>query len=314
MKKLRLNLQYFAEGGGDGAGTSAAGAEGASEGQLVTEVSSQKSGRKSNPLANVQYGIQDNPQVDNVGDTFVSTKQAEDRATEFENMIRGDYKQEFDNRVQNIINKRFANAKETEAQMKTLKPMLDMLSQKYGTDPADYAGLSKAIQNDDSYYEKEALEKGLTVKQLKEWKQMERDNQALVQAQQEAQARQQSEQIYAGWQNEVEEFNNKYGMQIDFATEAENKDFCAILKNGGSVESAYKAIHFDEMVGGAMQFTAKTVQQKMVNSMQARAKRPSENGISSRASSVVKTDVHSLTREDRREIMRRAERGDLIQF
>ena len=124
-----FNLQLFGEGGGDGAGdgTGAFGSDSANVvGESVSQVDSGKRiGRKSNPLANVRYGIQDSPQVDNVdyGDaktpeTIVSTKQSEDRATAFENLIKGEYKAEFDQRVQNIINKRFGENKRADEQMK----------------------------------------------------------------------------------------------------------------------------------------------------------------------------------------------------
>ena len=189
-----------------------------------------------------------------------------------------------------------------------------MLSNKYGTDANDYESLAKAIQDDDAYYEDEALKKGLSVKQLKEMKQLERDNAQLREAQIQAQKMQQSQQIYSQWMQQTDEFNTKYGMNIDFATEAENPDFSSILKSGGSVEAAYKAVHFDDMVGGAMFKTAQTVTQKMANNLQAKANRPTENGISSRASAVTKTDVNSLTKADRKEILRRVERGERISF
>jgi hypothetical protein len=107
----------------------------------------------------------------------------------FENLIKGEYKSEFDARVQNIINKRFGKVQQTEEQMKSLQPVLDMLSQKYGVDKGDFDSLSKAIQDDDAYYEDEALQKGLSVKQLKEMKKLERENENLRKAQEEAKAK-----------------------------------------------------------------------------------------------------------------------------
>lgn len=325
MNNKFLNLQLFGEGGGDGSGDGS-GAFGSVSGEAVGESvtqldSGKRTGRKSNPLANVQYGKQGTPQVDNVdtgdgktSETIVTTKQSEDRATEFENLIKGEYKAEFDQRVHNIINKRFGETKRSDEQMKQLKPMLDMLSNKYGTDADDFESLVKAIQDDDAYYEDEAIKKGLTVKQLKEMKQLERDNESLRQAQAEAQRKQQSQEIFSKWMQQTDEFNSKYGMNIDFAVEAENPDFSAILKNGGSVEAAYNAVHFNEMMGGAMYKTAQSVTQKMANNIQSRAQRPAENGISSRATAVTKTDVNSLSRRDREEIERRVARGEKIVF
>ena len=320
MKFLNFNLQWFGEGGGDGgADTGAIG--GTAEATSVGETDAPKrTGRRNNPLADVKYGkqvLQDDNVADSQGktpETMVTTKSSEQKATDFENLIKGEYKSEFDARVQNIINKRFGKAQQSEEQMKSLQPVLDMLSQKYGVDKGDLEGLSKAIQDDDAYYEEEALKKGLSVKQLKEMKKLERENEGLRRAQEEAQAKQQSQQIFSKWMQQTEEFNTKYGMNIDFGVEAMNPDFSAILKNGGSVESAYKAVHFDEMMGGAMFKTAQTVTEKMANQLQSKASRPLENGVSSRATATVKADVNKLTKADREEIERRAARGEIITF
>lgn len=313
-----FNLQLFGEGGGDGASASSGAAAESVSGTAEQPVSEVGSRKAKGSLSDVKYGIQE----DSVGEgtaptkneTITTTKQSEDRATQFENLIKGEYKAEFDSRVQNIINKRFGETKKTEAQIKEMQPILQMLSQKYGSDASDIKALAKAIQDDDSYYEDEAISKGLSVSQLKEMKKLERDNAELREAQMEAQRRQQSQEIYSRWVRETEDFNTKYGMNIDFGIEAENPDFAAILKNGGSVEAAYNAVHFHEMMGGAMYKTAQTVKEQMANNLQAKSARPAENGISSRASAITKTDVNSLTLADRLEIEKRVARGEKIRF
>lgn len=309
-----FNLQLFGEGGGDGAGASSGAAAGSVSGSAempVNEVGTQKKGS----LSNVKYGIQDDEgTAPSKADVSTTTKQKEDRTTAFENLIKGEYKSEFDARVQGIINKRFSESKAQEAQIKDMQPILKMLSDKYGADASDIKALAKAIENDDSYYEDEAISKGLSVKQLKEMKQLERDNAELRAAQEEAMNRQKSEKIFSDWMHQTEEFNSKYGMNIDFGAEAENPDFAAILKNGGSVEAAYNAVHFHEMMGGAMYKTAQTVKEQMANNLQAKASRPAENGISSRATAITKTDVNSLTLADRLEIEKRVARGEKIRF
>ena len=94
----------------------------------------------------------------------------------------------------------------------------------------------------------------------------------------------------------------------------ENPDFVKLLQMGISVDSAYKAIHMDEMIGGAMAKTASTVREKMSNAIQSRQARPAENGINQTTSKVFKTDVTKLTRQDREEIERRVMRGEHISF
>ncbi len=321
MDLFKINLQLFGEGGGDGAG----GADGASsvggeaEGQSVSEVDSRRKGRRSNPLANVRYGIQDEEQqiagaADGKADTHVTTKTNEEKSTEFENLIKGEYKEFFDQRVHDIINNRFKNQRENDEQIQKMQPILEMLASKYGADITDVDAISKAIQEDDSYYEDEALKRGLSVKQLKEMKKLERENNELRTMREQIERQQTNERINAQWLEQTNALNAKYGLNVDFSNEIQNPDFRAILGNGGSIEAAYMATHFDEMLGGAMAQTAQAVTQKMANNIQSRSARPSENGISSRATVTTKTDVKSLTRKDREEIERRAARGEIIRF
>ena len=163
----KLNLQLFAEGGaaaGAGAGGGGTGAEGAT-GVSASVPGLQTKGVK-NPLANVKYGIQDDAQTANV-----QTKSTDgngnvaqpDRNAEFEKLIKGEYKDLYDARVQDTIQKRLKSTKETVDKYNELAPTLDMLARKYGiSDASDIKALNKAIEEDDSYYEDEALEKGIT--------------------------------------------------------------------------------------------------------------------------------------------------------
>ena len=83
---------------------------------------------------------------------------------------------------------------------------------------------------------------------------------------------------------------------------------------GVDVRTAYELIHKDEIIAGAMQFTAKTVEQKIANKIMANGARPNENGMSSQSAAVVKSDVSQLSKADRQEIIRRVARGEKIRF
>ena len=63
-----------------------------------------------------------------------------------------------------------------------------------------------------------------------------------------------------------------------------------------------------------MQYTAQKVQEKTVNSIRSKARRPTENGLNASSGVTVKKDVKSLTREDRKEIARRVKMGEDIRF
>lgn len=308
---LRTNLQMFGEGagasgtGGEGGGT---GAEGAT-GVTASVPDSQTKGVK-NPLASVKYGIQDDAQTANVQNTDANGQIAtEDRNAKFEELIKGEYKDLYDARMQDTIQKRLKSTKDTVDKYNALSPTLELLARKYGVDATDISALNKAIEEDDAYYEEEALEKGVSVEQVKAIRKMERENAELKRQMQEQSVRENADRLYASWMNQSEALKGVYP-SFNLQAELQNPRFVDLLRNNVDVRTAYEVLHKDEM----MQFTAKVVQQKLTNKIIANGARPSENGISSQASAVIKSDVSQLSKEDREEIARRVARGEKIRF
>ena len=309
----RLNLQLFADGGAGAAGGT--GAEGAT-GVTATAAVPQTKGVKTNPLASVVYGKQEEAvQVANAQENAAETVPAEpiDRNAEFEKLIKGEYKDLYDQRVQDTVQKRLKGTKETVDKYNALSPTLELLAKKYGVDASNIEALNKAIEDDDSYYEQEAIEKGVSVEQLKEFKKMEKENAELKRMQQEQDAREKGAKLYASWVEQAEKAKAVYP-SFDLRAEMNNQKFLDLLRNNIDVRTAYEVIHKDEIIPAAMQYTAKTVEQKLTNKIIAGGARPSENGISSQSAAQVKSDVSQLTKADRAEIIRRVQRGEKIRF
>lgn len=305
-----LNLQLFAEGagGGDG-GTGSSGATGETGAAAVP----QTKGVKANPLANVKYGIQEEAK-----DHAADGQQAEiaappDRNAEFQKLIEGEFKDLYDANVQDILKKRLADTKETVKKYNDLAPTLETLSKKYGVDASDIDALNKAIVEDDSFYEAEALEKGVTVEQLKQIRKMERENAELKRQMQEKETRENANKLYASWMEQSEKTRAVYPT-FDLQAEMQNPRFVDLLRSNVDVRTAYEVLHKDEIIPAAMQFTAKTVEQKLTNKIIANGARPAENGTTSQSAAVVKSDVSQLSKADRQEIIRRVARGEKIRF
>ena len=309
----RLDLQLFAEGAG--VGGSDTGAEGTT-GVTGANAVSQSKGVKSNPLANVQYGKQavaaQTADVQKVT-TEAESVQPPDRNVEFEKLIKGEYKDLYDARVQDTIQKRLRSTKETVDRYNALMPTLEVLAKKYGVDANNVEALNRAIEEDDSYYEEEALEKGVTVEQLKEIRKMEKENAELKRQMQEKSAKEKSAQLYAQWMDQAEKAKTIYP-SFDLRSEMQNPKFTDLLRANIDVRTAYEVVHKDDIIPAAMQFTAKTVEQKLTNKIIANGARPTENGTSSKSAAVVKSDVSQLTKADRDEIRRRVARGEKISF
>lgn len=309
MKKFKLNLQMFA----DGASASTGSENGASEG-IANEANVASSHGKED-LSDVIYG---NPQTEDVADSQNddNTKSSpKDKSQTFEELIKGEYKDEFTKRTQGIIDKRFKEAKKMEATLKSHGEIFNMLADKYGVDATDVDALTKALSDDDSFYEEEALRQGLTVEQLKHMKSIERENEAFKAAQAEAEANAAADEIYSQWEREAQELSERYGIEIDLESEIQNPDFMALISSPSiSFEGAFKAVHLDDLMGGAMARTAQNVTEKLANSIQSRQGRPSENGVSPSSSKVFKNDPSKFTNKDFEEIERRVARGEIISF
>ena len=302
-----LNLQLFAEGAGAGDG-------GTAEGQGVTAAAAlpQNPGVEGNSLADVKYGIQEEPAAP-AAEVQTEPAAQVDRKAEFEKLIKGEYKDEYDARVQDTVQKRLKGSKDIVDKYNALTPTLEMMAKKYGVDPGDIEALTKAIEEDNSFYEEEALERGITVQQLKEIKKMERENAALKAQMAEAERQENGKKLYAQWMQQADETKQVYPT-FDLQAEMQNQTFLDLLRSNIDVRTAYEVTHKDEIIAGAMQFTAKTVESKIVNKIASGGARPQENGMAKQSAAVVKSDVSQLTNQDIDEVMRRVARGERVSF
>lgn len=311
---LNLYLQLFGEGGGEGAATAATGAEGT---QAVTQPAT---GTSRNPLSDVKYGIQEESkeEADTSTGAEAPTVETVDKKALFEQMIKGEYRDEYNARMQETISKRFkANEAMTERQ-KALEPILSMLGEKYGIDSSDIEKmdlkkLSEAIMEDDSYYEQEAMDKGVSVEILKNIKKMEAENKRMKEAMETRQRQERSQKAYQELLRQSEEVKAVYP-GFDLSVEMDNPEFGRLIAGGVHAKTAYEVVHKDQIQPAMAQHMVQKTAEMMSNAIQSGARRPAENGASSQTTITAKTDVTKLTKEDRAEIARRVARGEKIRF
>lgn len=244
-----------------------------------------------------------------------------DRAAQFKELIKGEYKDEFQRVMQDNLNRRFKEtdelrrqADEAHRQAEAARPLMELLATRYGVrDAGDAAAILKAAEADDGYYEEEAARKGLTVEQLKAFKHMERENAQLKEAAQERERAERASQVQARWAKESEETKAIYG-GFDFQQEAQNPDFARLLRAGVDVKTAYEVAHHDDILSGAMQYTAQRVQEKTINDIRTRGMRPDEGALGAASAGDGRLDISKLTREQMREIEERVLHGERITF
>lgn len=234
-----------------------------------------------------------------------------DLGKEFEALIKGEYKDVYSKRVQDTVQRRLKAPNAEAEKYRSLKPVVDLLSQRYGVDAADIKALSAAIEEDNSFYQEEAERMGISVDQLKTIRRTERENQQLREQLAEQENRAKMEQNISKWMQEAEALAPKYP-GLDLQAELSNPQFFGALMNGASVEGAYWGLYHDQLVPQAMQFTAQETERKIANKIQAQGQRPTENGAKPAAQ--MKSDVSQLSNEDMDDFIRRARRGEKIRF
>lgn len=238
----------------------------------------------------------------------------------FDSLIKGKFKKEYNAKVKEAMNKRFKNQADLQGKLDALNPMIQSLSTKYGV-VADQNGsipideLISKVLDDNSMYEQEAYERGIAVEDLKQIKSLERENAELKAARQRT-----AEE--AEWQGIVEQANvaKEIYPEFDLDMEMQNPQFgrlLATMQRSGfpnAVQTAYEAVHRDELMGSAMRYAAQQTQKKLSNSIQSGMARPSENGTIAKAAANSSIDPTKLTKADIENIKMRAARGERITF
>lgn len=315
-----MDIQLFADGGaGAAGGDGGAAAESNVATGVKVPVAEGRRQKRENPLANVKYGRQ--PQdfaqggVAPADDGAANQTEANDGSRKsFDDLIKGDYKADFDAKVQDIIRNRFKANAENEQKLSSMNPLLELLGRKYNVDPQDIEKLTQIIGDDDSLYEQEALERGMSVDSLKTVKQLEQRNQALEAEKQQTIAEMQMRQHFDSLARQAEEAKQLYP-NLDLMTEMQNPTFARLTSPSGGVDvrTAYEVVHREEMRGAEMQFAAQKSVERVANAVRSNSARPTENGMKGKQSAaVVKTDPSTWTKEDRAEVKRRVLRGDKI--
>ena len=147
---------------------------------------------------------------------------------------------------------------------------------------------------------------------------MQRENKELREQVEQRRSQEAANRTFAAWTEEaakIKEIYPSFDLKAELDNPVTGKRMQKYLLNGTSMMDAFRAIHFDELTSGAMEFTAGKIAQKVANNVAAGKSRPAEGAMGNRSAPVVtKRDVSQLTKADRLEIIRRAERGAYIGF
>lgn len=349
-----VNLQLFAEGCGDG-GAAAAAASAADAAPAVQEpalrpaeerlarrsgVLKRSSREEDSPSQSAQsaasspeggaLGSEEKSELDEEaaenqneaegkdGEEKGKTKSPEERRKAFGELLRGEYADLTEELMQNAVTEATRRLEASPA----MKGLMQALQEKYGTDASDLVALTEAVRNgavkDDAYYEKLAMEKGVSTRTARELDKLESQNKQLTEQQQlirqmERQREQQARiaELQAGWDREAEQLKAQYP-DFNMAEVLANPEVEKMMRSGVSMTNAYRSAYFDHILKQQQAATARQVEQGVVNRMQQRNARPGENGTRPGSAVQTKIDVSHMSRKEMEEMERRAMRGEVI--
>lgn len=286
-----ITLQLFGEGAGagtgDGAGTGVEGQAAADQG-----------------VTKVLYGVQAEPQA-----AAAEAKPAAEEET-FESLMKGKYKAEFDKWAQDTVRKRTKAMQGKADGYDRMAPLMQAMAERYGIqDATDIDSLYAAFDEDKAALEAEALDKGISLEEMRLQRRLERENKQLKQQMAEHEAAKQ----YSQWIAQAEDAK-QFFPNLDIRQELGNEQFVSLLKSGIDVKTAYQVIHQNEIMPAMMQHSAEMAKQQVAASVAANRSRPSEGGMRGSAAAEVRADVSKLTKADMKEIERRVRNGERISF
>lgn len=315
-----MDLQLFAEGG---------------DGSAAAGETSQSAGADSSPSRGA-LGRTENSALDEQGSTDQKAEGSgsengegeageeakkpspAERRKAFGQMMSGEYKDLADEMMQNAVQ---IAAQNLEASPE-MRGLLEAIAEKYGTDATDLTALTDAIRNgvvkDDAYFERIAMEKGISVRTAREMDKLETQNKRLTAQQQAAQQMQKAAaerariaQIQARWDAEADALKAKYP-DFDRDEVLANPDVEKMMRAGCSMEAAYRAAYFDRLMARQTAATAQQTEQGVLNRVQQRASRPAENGTRPGGAVQTHLDVEHMSRKDREALEKRVLRGEII--
>lgn len=246
------------------------------------------------------------------------TKSPEERRKAFGELLRGEYADLTEELMQNAVTEAARRLEASPA----MKGLMQALQEKYGTDANDLVALTEAVRTgavkDDAYYEKLAMEKGVSTRTARELDKLESQNKHLTEQQQmiqqmERQRVQQARiaELQAGWDREAEQLKAQYP-DFNMAEVLANPEVEKMMRSGVPMTNAYRSAYFDHILKQQQAATARQVEQGVVNRMQQRNARPGENGTRPGGAVQTKIDVSHMSRKEMEEMEKRVMRGEVI--
>lgn len=287
---LTIDLSMFGEGG---------------EGAAPAGEGSAPAATAAPAPAEVRYGKQTETAAAPQQETTQASETPPDKGKLFAELIKGEYKDQYTEATQKLINRRF---RETDARLSAMQPVIDMLDQRYKAN-GDVAKIAQMLEADGAFWEAAAEREGKTPEQYMQ--DVKKD--IMIQRLTEQTRRQDAQYLanlqYQQWTKEAETMREQYP-DFDLNAALENDVFSLMLRNKFPMDQAYKAAFAEQIAAKA----AANAEKAVTDNIKARGSRPQEAGANATPGFTVKDDVSKLTGKEVLDSFNRILAGEKFSF
>lgn len=246
------------------------------------------------------------------------------KAEEFKRLITGEYKDEYGQAMQAVVQKRLKDQHESMDELEALRGFAKRVADVYGIQAGDngkydVAALQEKLGSDERLYEDEALARGIPVKTLMEMKRLDANRKAEQEAKDKSMDFELTRKHVAGLRDQEKELKQEFP-DFDLNREVQNPVFRSLTDKNGvlNLRQAYIAVHGDELIRDAkLAATQKAIEQTktaMSKAIQSGTTRVQENGLMQTSGGQVKFDPRNISKEMRDDINRRVMGGEHVRL
>ena len=315
---LKLNLQFF----GDGGEAQGSANDGGAAGFEITPRMAYLQKKYGIDFASISGQNEQVADSQPATDEEAEASEAESKEAEapsktaeeeFEELISGRFKDQYEKkaseRAEKAVKDRFKKQDAENQKSSKYEKALSRLAYHYGKDKSDYDGIVDSIDSDDAWLEDEAFAKNMSTKALREQEDTQRELADLRARVSQQEAEEQRQQTFKQWTEESESTRELYP-NFDPQVEFNDPEFLRALAYHKNVTAAYEAAHFKEILAA----TAKAVEQRTtenLSKMYARGKtHPTESASNARATAQSTFDPSKLTHKELADLRERIARGE----
>lgn len=223
---------------------------------------------------------------------------------EFDALIRGKYKKQFERVVQKIIRRRIKEVKNLKETEERNAQIIESLMKKFNIEDNDAEKLERTIDEKMTRENENIQERTISAIRA-----LMAENNSLKKNHEEELRNLRTRNRVDLWKAQAIEAQKAYP-EFDFEKELENAEFCRLLKVGVSVKNAYEVINIEKI----LDTNSKSAERKVVDSIRNKGSRPVENGSDAAGGVLLSGNVSKLSKKQRAELAKRAAKGERISF